>query len=180
MVINNKNNHTSFDKLNIIQWNARGISTKEAEFIRNKNLTDLFLISETWLNKESNNFRIKDFKLKGFDIIRNDRIDKQRGGTAILIKNSLKYQIIKNFYKCNNKLEASIIKVYVNNDELFIVSCYRPPNNNINTNEWTLFFNQFINKKFIIAGDFNAHHQSWGNNTSCPPTRRFTLFKYRY
>ena len=109
-----------------------------------------------------------DFRLSGFDINRNYRVDKQGGGTAILKKSDLKYQIVKNLYKCNNKLEASSIKVFVSNEELFIDSCYRPPDVSINANEWSLFFSQLNNKKLIIAGDFNAHHQCWGNVNNCP------------
>uniref|UniRef100_A0A1B6C2K7 Uncharacterized protein n=1 Tax=Clastoptera arizonana TaxID=38151 RepID=A0A1B6C2K7_9HEMI len=163
---NNVDNNSCKENLKIIQWNARSISSKEAELIKNKHLTDIFVISETWLNRNSRNFRIKEFRLKGFDIIREDRTDKQRGGVAILVNNKLKYNIIKVNNNCNLKLEVCAIKVYLKNEEVTICSCYKPPAINISPIEWSIFFNQF-NGKFLIGGDFNAHHESWGDLNNC-------------
>lgn len=49
---------------------------------------------------------------------------------------------------------------------LTAVFCNRPPGNSINEASWMRFLNQF-DDKYIIAGDFNAHHLLWGDRLKC-------------
>ena len=71
-----------------------------------KETPDIILISETKLN-----YRHK-VRYKNYSIIRHDRSNATKGGgTAILIKNPLKFKIIQNDKITNFKiLETTIIK----------------------------------------------------------------------
>ena len=63
-------------------WNADGIHSQQHElenYLR-RNKIDVAFICETKLKQEHT------FKLKGYNIFRNDRIARPGGGTAILLK----------------------------------------------------------------------------------------------
>ncbi|CAB4041577.1 RNA-directed DNA polymerase from mobile element jockey, partial [Paramuricea clavata] len=52
---------------------------------------DLILVTETWLNS---NFSSIELLLKGYNIIRNDRIaDKRGGGVLIALRENITYKI---------------------------------------------------------------------------------------
>jgi hypothetical protein len=80
--------------------------------------------------------------IKGFDIIRKDRGNLTRGGVAIIFKNRLKYQRMKNLYNCEGKLKVCAISVYAVG--------YRPPDKRISEESWTKFFNQNAGNYLII------------------------------
>ena len=71
--------------LNITFWNCQGIRSKrkELELYLNENSIDIIALNETFLNKKVN------FKLQGYDTIRNDRSTGLRGGVAFLVKHGL-------------------------------------------------------------------------------------------
>lgn len=89
------------------------------DFIGSTN-PDLLLLSETKLNPK---LRIS---FDGFNIARNDRPSNRRGGgTAILIKDGIKYEEL--LYKntaANPSLEATIIRINCAHKNLHIVSVY--------------------------------------------------------
>jgi hypothetical protein len=64
---------------------------------------------------------------------------------------------MKNLYNCEGKLQVCDILVYVNEVRTLLAVCYRPPDKHISEESWTQFFNHFA-RKYIIVGDFNAHH----------------------
>ena len=108
---------------------------------------------------------------KNYSIIRHDRPNAtQGGGTAILIKNPLKFKIIQNDKITNFKiLETTIIKIKINNKEhLFISAAYAAYGNQkqINDEFDNLFQLSQLDKQenyYIIAGDLNAKHTSCKN-----------------
>lgn len=129
---------------------------------------DIVLISETTLNKKHK------FTLKDYDIIRTDRPNAtQGGGTAILIKNNIKYQIITHPSSSNNKfLEYTIINLpnlYNNNKKFYIISFYAFPNNK---KSFIDELNDLCNNlklhnqdhAYILAGDINAKRVDWGDS----------------
>ena len=71
--------------LNITFWNCQGIRSKrkELELYLNENSIDIIALHETFLNKKVN------FKIQGYDTVRNDRLTGSRGGVAFLIKRGL-------------------------------------------------------------------------------------------
>lgn len=81
--------------------------------------------------------REAQFKLKGFDIVRFDRIFSKGGGLALCVKSGINFEIVDlNF---NNKsLEVGSIVIGSNLGEILITLCYRSPtgNNNLSQMEW--------------------------------------------
>ena len=71
--------------LNITFWNCQGIRSKrkELELYLKENSIDIIALNETFLHKKIN------FKLQGYDTIRNDRSTGSRGGVAFLVKHGL-------------------------------------------------------------------------------------------
>ena len=71
--------------LNITFWNCQGIRSKrkELELYLNENSIDIIALDETFLNKKVN------FKIQGYDTIRNDRSTGSGGGVAFLVKHGL-------------------------------------------------------------------------------------------
>ena len=71
--------------LNITFWNCQGVRSKrkELELYLNENSIDIIALNETFLNKKVN------FKIQGYDTIRNDRSTGQKGGIAFLVKHGL-------------------------------------------------------------------------------------------
>lgn len=119
------------------------------------------MLTETWLQPKDR------FYLKGFDVVRTDRRDQRGGGVAILVRDYLRYKIIRDLDTCNGKIEVCAIELDLKDSKLLIASCYRPPRNDpITVREWTRFFSQF-RSKILIGGDFNAHHALWGDSGEC-------------
>lgn len=115
----------------ILQWNCQSIKHKKPELeLRSVNY-DLILITETWLNIST-----PKFKIKNFDTIRNDRSLGKGGGTAILVKGSIKYCEFPLQNKINNKIEACAIRITWQGKPLIIVSIYVPPDKQISTAEF--------------------------------------------
>ena len=66
-------------------WNCQGIrpKRKELELYLKENIIDVIAPNETFLSKKHN------FKIPGYDTIRNDHSTGQKGGVAFLVKNCL-------------------------------------------------------------------------------------------
>ena len=71
--------------LNITFWNCQGIRSKhkELELYLKENSIDIIALNETFLHKKIN------FKIQGYDTIRNDCSTGLRGGVAFLVKHGL-------------------------------------------------------------------------------------------
>ena len=71
--------------LNITFWNCQGVRSKrkELELYLNENSIDIIALNETFLTKKVN------FKIPGYDTIRNDHSTGQKGGVAFLVKHGL-------------------------------------------------------------------------------------------
>lgn len=142
--------------LSIAHWNANGILNKQHElpYFLHKHNIDIFLINETKTIHTDNIY------IKGYTCYRKDRQDGNRGGgVALLIKNAIPHQE----FPINSPLEAHAIKV----SDILIISCYIPPQNNINIKEIDRLLK--LNNKVILAGDLNAKHKNWNcskNNKS--------------
>ena len=70
---------------NILFLNCQGIrpKCKELELYLKENVIDVIALNEMSLSKKHN------FKIPGYDTIRNDRSTGQRGDVAFLVKNGL-------------------------------------------------------------------------------------------
>lgn len=137
------------------------------QFMQNYN-HDIILLSETKLNK---NHKIT---FKDYHIVRTNRPNaKQGGGTAIIIKRSIPFDII-NYpsLSLNEILEYSIIKISTyNNYSLYIISAYaKNDNHKLFIDELDHLFDNLklhINSNyFILASDLNARRKAWGDRSN--------------
>lgn len=108
-----------------------------------------------------------------YDFIRTDRSGgRGGGGTGILIKRIIPFTRLYSPSSRNNGIiEYTIIKIELGRRNLFLVALYA--NNEANASflvKLETLFNKLelhsINNYYIIAGDFNARHKSWGDMVS--------------
>lgn len=122
-----------------------------------ENKPDFMLISETKLKHQHK------LSIENYEVHRNDRITDLGGGTAILCKNTYKTeQIICDIV--TTSFEYTMVRVYLNNNEtLHVIAIYKPPSQQINSRELKTIIQKCGHSQFIMGGDFNAKHRSWGN-----------------
>ncbi|RZC42370.1 Exo endo phos 2 domain containing protein [Asbolus verrucosus] len=134
----------------IVTWNANGIRHKIDELIA---FVDVMAINETKLNKNDK------FKIKNYNVIRQDRDDGTRaGGVAIIIRKGITFKVIKNMKQTS--FEKIAIKLTVNG--ITVIAVYNKTLNNFTENDLKVL-NRILGK-VIIMGDFNAKHLNWGCN----------------
>lgn len=146
----------------IAEWNANGILNrlKELEIFLKEYCIDIMLISESHLTNKSH------CKIQKYDVITaNHPENKARGGAAILIKSTIKYEIADPI--AEPYLQAAGIKIVCDNCPISIYSVYFPPRYNVKCDKFENFF-KALGNKFIVGGDFNAKHPWWGSRTTNP------------
>ena len=155
---------------NILFWNCQGIGPKrkELELYLKENVVDVIALNETFLSKKHN------FKIPGYDTIKNDRSTGLRGGVAFLVKNGL---VVNKEYRneyfniiCNN--EALAIELEISNNQNLTLATIFCPNGNpeILSFHTSYQFNN-LSDYVMFVGDFNSKLESFGcakKNTSGP------------
>lgn len=129
------------------------------------NPADVYLLSETKLRPSHK------LPIENFNVIRTDRGGgRGGGGTAILVKNSIKYETI--FHPssvANTILEYTILKLFAGSEPIFIVAAYA---NNSDKIQYISELNELFEKLklyddshyYILAGDLNSRHTCWGDS----------------
>lgn len=142
------------NKAKVVQWNCRSITNKKSDLIYLLNKYKPFICSlqETWLKKESL------FRIPGYACLREDRSDGY-GGVAILIKHPLTFTLIP---IPSHDINFSIIAALVN--KVCYVSVYIPHPSSHILNEIENILST-LPQPFLVMGDFNSQHQSWGSST---------------
>lgn len=87
------------------------------------------------------------------------------GGITILNKSTITFQALPNF--CQNFLQSCTILNNINNTHVTIATFYSPTKHNVKIADFYNYICTFSNN-FIVGGDFNAKHQSWGCSTNNP------------
>ena len=120
----------AFMGANIIFWNCQCIrpKCKELELYLKENNFDIVALNETFLTKKI------DFKIQGYDTIKNDRSTGARGGVAFLVKHGL---VINKEYRNTDfniitDNEALVIDIDLSNNENLILAAIYCPNGNPN------------------------------------------------
>jgi hypothetical protein len=155
--------------LRISIWNANGLSNKvrELEYFLKFQKIDIMLVSETRFTEKSY------VKIVGYTIYTtNHPSGNAHGGTAILIKNTIKH--FENHKYIHDYLQSTSIGVQGLNFPLILSAIYCPPRHNIVENQFNAFFED-LGQRFIAGGDWNAKHQYWGSRLNTPRGRQ--LFK---
>jgi hypothetical protein len=115
----------------------------------------VLLISETHFT-ERTYFSIPYYKI----YTTNHPDGTAHGGTAILIKHTLKhYEILKYI---EDFLQTTSVKVSTLPYELTITAVYCPPKHNIQQHDFQNFF-QTLGPKFLAGGDHNSKNTMWGS-----------------
>ena len=153
--------------LNILFWNCQGIRSKrkELELYIKENEIDIVALNETFLNKKLN------FKIPGYDTIRNDRSPGIRGGVAFLVKRGL---VINKEYRNEDfniitENEALAINLDLSNYQNITLATTYCPSGNPNLSLFQTINN--LTKNVMFVGDFNSKLESFGcakRNTSGP------------
>lgn len=147
--------------LKVGYFNANGISNQRDEiatFIRDYQL-DVFLVQETFLKPAQRNPRLANYEL-----VRNDRTRSAKGGTLIYYKRSLHCIPIDTPTLAH--IEASICRIgMTGHSPITLVSAYIPPGNGALTIQPDFEALFALSDSVLIAGDFNAKHESWNSHS---------------
>lgn len=148
--------------LTIANWNACSIRNKIPElvdFLVSKEV-DVVTITETHLKPSINAF------IPGFRLLRLDRTGSGGGGVAVAVKSGISCRLLPSF---NLKvIEAIGIEVDTSLGPIVIITAYCPKQARIRDGMVAELRNDLSKltrrqAKYIIGGDFNARHESWGN-----------------
>ena len=142
----------AFMGTNIMFWNCQGIRSKHKELVLylKENNFDIVALNETFLTKKI------DFKIQGYDTIKNDRSTGTRGGVAFLVKHGL--VINKEYPNIDFNIitdnEALVIDIDLCNNQNLILATIYCPNGNPNFRLFETINNLSDNVMFV--GDFNS------------------------
>lgn len=143
--------------LKLLTWNANGIAHHilELQAILNENNIDIAMITESHLTPT------KNIKILGYKAYQSNHPDNSaHAGSVILVRNSLTHSPLPKISE--TYLQATSILISLNKyTNLILSSTYCPPGPKITTDNFKNFF-ETLGKYFIVAGDLNAKHSSWG------------------
>ena len=134
-----------------MQWNAEGVQHKKLElqnFLK-ANSIDICCVQETHLNS---NHR---FFVRGYELYRQDRQERKKGGVCTLVRNSL--SSVETGRSGNSDTESITVKIVLPDKHLNVCNIYSPPDKQIRLP--SLPDHQ---DNWIAVGDFNSHSPSWG------------------
>jgi len=145
------------DVLKIIAWNANSVKSKakqeEVRYLLSEHKPHLLLLSETKLN--NNNF----VQFPNYKIYRNDRLSDSGGGTAILVDERFKHEVLNT--PLLDASEATCVKLTLNKHKSLVINSYYCPKNLLK-NDLLKLMNMHTN--VFMGGDFNAKHCYWHNS----------------
>lgn len=126
---------------------------------------DVCMVQETALKKKHINIRFNSY-----DLIREDRVARPKGGVAILIKKGIEYRVIPMHRIIPfQSLECTgIVLNLPGGDKLFVISIYNKNQRHAIGQDLSSILSVLRldapNHHFIFGGDFNARHPEWGNS----------------
>lgn len=154
--------HTRIGSFNAQSLVGRG-RIEELESLMMANEIKMCLLQETFLKANHRH------EMRNYNLIRSDRINTRGGGTGIAIHKSIFYKIIPiNHLAQLRVLEATAIQVSGDSGcKLYVISIYNRNGNRRISGELRRVFEVLHlgsnENNFIIGGDFNASHSSWGS-----------------
>lgn len=142
--------------IKILTWNCRGIFNKKHEFTNHINDFDIIVLTEIKKYKRNNSIYFSGYKTIS------EQNQDNCGGIAIIVRNNLELEVIKDIDNSNGKIEVAGIKIMNTDIRFKLIALYKKPNTPINTIQW----NKIIEKSSeglntIITGDFNSHNIMW-------------------
>ena len=145
--------------LRILQWNARSIKSNKCriEKLVYDLDVDICILSETWLKPSD------QFSLQNFNIFRKDRLDKAGGGAAVFVHKKFQNSQQINFITNPAEIDICGVNIQFDTSIFSFVSVYNPPN--FLCEVWSDILKD-CQAMIILGGDFNSHHQCWGDSYS--------------
>jgi exonuclease III len=149
--------------LQLALWNTNGLTqhTKELETFISIHNIDIMLILETHFTEKS------CLKLSNYAVHHTNHPATARGGTAIIIKNTIKHQL--NNYG-QDFLRATSVSVEDSVGLITISAVYLPPKHTVKQAQLEDFYCT-LGRRFIAGGDYNAKHTDWGSRLITPRGR---------
>ena len=139
--------------LNITFWNCQGIRSKRKELALYLNEN---VVNETFLNKKVN------FKIQGYDTIRNDRSTGLGGGVAFLVKHGP--VVNKEFKTADFNIitdnEALAINLELSCNQNLTLATIYCPNGKPNFSLFQTINN--LSDSVMFVGDFNSKLEAFG------------------
>lgn len=143
--------------LRILNWNANGILDRKDQLhiTLTEQKIDICFISETHLTKHSY------LKLSGYNVHHIYHPDNQaHGGSAIIIKNNIKYNEEINLQL--DHIQLTVLNISSTKQNFKVGAIYIPPKHNLKKADYHNILTH-MGERFLIGGDFNAKHTSWGS-----------------
>ena len=142
----------------LLQWNTHSLVSHWGEFknyILNKEPL-LAAVQEThFLDSDSFNY---NFNISNYCLyLNNINVTPRQGGAALYVSNKLLHHQIE----LTTDLNVVGVKLKIAQRDLTVLSLYLSPSDPLNPTHLTQLLAQ-ISRPFIILGDLNAHHRSWG------------------
>lgn len=158
--------HSIIQNLNVLNWNANGLKNKKNVFLAflARHNIDIACVTETHL------FNNEPFKISGYSTYREDRVHPiASGGVAIFISKRINHHHI--YLPQLASIEAVGIKLMLrNNQEVRLISVYKPPNKRFYDQDLDLIFQD--NFPTLVLGDLNCKNQTWGCRITNPNGKR--------
>ena len=145
-----------------LQWNTRSLISvfhwgEFKNYILNKKPLVAAIQETHFLDSDSVNY---NYKIKGYSLYTNNVNDNpRRGGSALYISNKLLHHQIQ----LRTTLNAVGVKIKIAHLDLTVVSIYLSPTSPVPPISRLL---SQLPTPFLVLGDFNAHHRTWGCNTT--------------
>ena len=150
--------------LHIIFWNANGVRGKTMEIreLLERTQPHALLINETHLKPRMR------FGVPGYIVARKDRPDEigPKGGTAILVRADIHHSRLPD--PQTEEIEATSVEIFTDNHPVTLTSVYKRPGNRLRRADLQTLFST---SPTIAAGDWNASHTNWDQNSNRDGTR---------
>ena len=112
---------------------------------------DVCCIQETYLKDQHR------FFIRGFEVFRQDRKGKHKGGLVTLVRNTIPAVETKSSGQAELDTEFLGVKLVLTDGPLTVLNVYSPPDKQIQLDSIPV-----DDRSWIITGDFNSHSPSWG------------------
>jgi len=147
----------------VLLFNANGLKNHilKLQSVLNNKCIDIALITETHFTSYSH-IRIPGYRLYKA----NHPVNTVHGGVAILVKSTILHQSLPSFCKDIFRT-CALFKFMLIMFQSQLQQLIHLQKHNISYENFLNYFNT-INNNFIIGGDYNAKHQSWGYRVNNP------------
>lgn len=142
--------------------NARSIKNKQEDLthiLKTKYDIHVICITETFVKEGEDMY----FGFDGYSSYFACRPIKGGGGSAILIQNHIKHELMDTYSDDENSLVT--VRILLNNHNWTIVNTYRPPNHNQHSVNNFLHMINHTSTNTIVTGDFNFDTIEKNDNT---------------